>query len=564
MTADILDLNEKRLERIPPGQLAGELMRLPAKKRLELILDRPDAEAVVAAMNPNDFFYSVQELGPDDALPLLAIARTGQLDHLFDLEWWRKDTIEGAKALTWLERLARASDRKLLEWVYHVDFALIIALFKQWISTAIAPEDVDIVEARETLPPTTLDDLYFWESKYPQYDALITHMLTLIFEVNYSFFKELMNHVLYASDSEVDEQAYHFHKARLADQAIPDFYEALDIYKPVNPGDLPKKYILARAEEDLSAPSFALALLREGDLLARVLAKMNNPELVDSLQFELAALANKVVVADQLPTDSPMALRQGVEKTLAYVSLGLEIQSGGDERKAADIIGNTFLEYLFRLAQAEVAAIRGRMKKIVKSGWLAECPGGTKCLDREWYEAAENLLAKTPKILGHVSPGASGVVPREDFFRTQRDLARGSRIVDVVDAAGDLFRTLKVDLKALELSLWPEGQVRLVEDITLGVIILTAAARFLTAGAWVAAPLLVRDWPKIFPLIQPPAMDRAVMDWAYRTMPDADRRIPAEDYLISILRDYEFEMRPFSPENPPEPQLVKFLIFEKD
>ncbi len=39
MAADILDVGWKLLQNLPPRQLAGELMRLPAKRRLELILD---------------------------------------------------------------------------------------------------------------------------------------------------------------------------------------------------------------------------------------------------------------------------------------------------------------------------------------------------------------------------------------------------------------------------------------------------------------------------------------------------------------------------------------------
>ena len=91
-----------------PAQLARELMRLPAKRRLELIVERPDAQSVVAAMDANDFFHTVQEIGADDSLPLLALASLEQMNHLFDIEWWRKDTLEPAKALTWIERLGRA------------------------------------------------------------------------------------------------------------------------------------------------------------------------------------------------------------------------------------------------------------------------------------------------------------------------------------------------------------------------------------------------------------------------------------------------------------------------
>jgi hypothetical protein len=571
MAADILDLNEKRLERLSPRQLSGELMRLPAKKRLELILERPDSAAIVAALDANDFFYSVQEIGPDDALPLLALAKMDQVNHLFDLEWWRKDSLEPAKALTWLERLARASDHKLLEWLYTADFELLVSLFKQWVNVATIPDDIDLLEARDTLPSKTLDDIYFWESRYPQYEDLVAHILTILFEINYGFFKELMNSAIFAVTVEVEEQAYHFHRARLADHAIPDFYEALEIYKTPKPNEPPKTISSETADEEHTLPSFALALVPEGDLLGRVLRRIENPELAETIQLELASLSNKVVVADQLPADNTEVLRQAVEKALAYVNLGLELRSEGNLENAGKIIEDVYLEYLFRLANSEISRIKGRLRMVAEHGWIAqyskqsEYPAGIKCLDEEWLDTAEKLLGKTPKLLRKMQgEDALKSIPREDFFRTLQDLERGNRIVDVITAAGYLYKALSADPAGLALKLWEDGQIRVLEDITLGVLILTAAAQFLASGKWNVEPIALGDWPGLFPLLQPTEIDRAVMDWVFKTMPDQQTRTLAEAYLSPILRDYDFEMRPFSGQNPPEPQMVKFFLFTEN
>jgi hypothetical protein len=565
MCADILDLNERRLERLPLRQLSKELMRVPARRRIELILERPDSAAVVAALDPNDFFYFVQEIGPDDSLPLLALARVDQLDHLFDLEWWRKDSLEPAKALIWLERLAKASDHKLLEWLYNADFELLVSLCKQWITVATAPDDIDLVEARDFLPSKTLDDVYFWESTYPQYEDLLSHLLTVLFEVNYGFFKELLNHTLLTVTTDVEEQAYHFHAARLADHAIPDFFEALEIYEPPKPDESPKRTFPEPADEENPVPFFAIALVPEGDFLDRVLRRMDNRDLAQTVQWELASLCNKVVVADQIPLDNTEALRQGVEKALAYVNLGLELRSEDNVEAAGKIIEDVYLEHLFRSANSEISRITGRLHAVVQRGWLAQCPAGPRCLDGEWFEAADNLLAKTPKLLRTI-PGqnAPDGFPRPDFFRTPADIARGDFIVDVITAAGYLYDALSVDIRNIELQLWEDGQVRLLEDITLGVMILTAAAQFLTAAKWDVKPLDVDLWPQLFPKLRSAEMDRVVMDWAFACVHERQDRALTQAYLSPILRDYDFEMGSFSEQNPPEQQLVKFFLFRED
>ena len=565
MPADIVELRERRLGKLRPAQLARELMSLPAKRRLKLIVERPDAQSVVAALDVNDFFYTVQEIGADDSLPLLALASIEQMNHLFDIEWWRKDTVEPAEALTWIERFRKAGGSKLLEWLSTADFELLVSLFKRWIEVGIAPEDIDLVEAAEQLPPRTIDDLYFWESRYPQYDDLITHLLTTIFETNYGFFKELMNSVLYASTPEVEESDHQFHRARLEDHAIPDFYDALEIYRSIGPDEFALKKVSRKTDQDQPIPSFALALLSEGDLFARAASRIEDPGLLEILQFEMAALANKVIVADQLSPDNAEALGRAVEKALAYVNLGLESRSGANIEKAAEILRDNFLEHLFRLAQAEVAKIRGRLQSIVQSGWLSQCTAGIKCLDAEWFDAAEELLARTPRILKSRPGGsASGVLPAYDFFRTPQDLARGAHIVDVIGCAGDLYQLLSAHTGETGQRLWTEGLVQAPEEITLGVMVLTAAANSLISGKWRAAPLSRVVWPEVFRLLQPPAIDRAVMDWIHRSVPDRERKSFAQAYLTPILRDYDFEMRPFSGQNPPQMHLVKFFMFLDD
>ncbi|HYA41353.1 MAG TPA: DUF6178 family protein [Syntrophobacteraceae bacterium] len=565
MPTEIVELEDRRLKRLKPAQLARELMGLPAKRRMDLIVESPNAQAVVAALDANDFFHTVQEIGADDSLPLLALASIEQMNHLFDIEWWLRDTLEPAKALTWIERLWRAGGARLAEWISNADIELLVSLFQQWITVDTAPEDIDLVEAVEQLPPRTLDDFFFWESKYPQYDDLITHLLTIVFETSYGFFKELMNNVLHASAAEVEESAYKFHCARLMDRGIPDFYDAMEIYRSMRPDEFTVEKETRRADQNEPVPLFAMALLSEGDLFARIVSRIEDPALLETIQAEMAALANKVIVADRLAPDNAQALRRAVEKSLAYVNLGLELLSGADSEKAAEIVRCGFLEHLFRIAHTEVAAIRRRLRAIVQSGWLKQCPAGPRCLDGEWFEAAEELLAATPRVVKIRSGGNAAKEPLEfEFFRTPHDLARAARIVDVIGGAGRLHQLLG-GASAWDPAqrLWTGGQVSAPEDITLGVLVLMAAANFLISGKWAAEPLSRAAWPEIFPLLKPSAVEGAVLDWIRRTVRGEKRKSFAGAYLIPILRDYESEMRPFSDQNPPETHMVKFFMFSE-
>jgi len=560
MSKTVVDFTEKRLERIPPNQLNLHLMRLPARKRLELILQREDAQSVVAALAEEDFYITVKEIGADDSLPLLSLARVEQLNLLFDLEWWRKDRIQPARAIDWLEKLARANENKLLEWLYHADFELLVALFKQWLRVVLGPDDIDLTEAREQLPKNTLDDQYFWETLYPQYEDFFKQFLGVIYEVNYAFYKELMNHVIWALDVEVEEGAYRFHRGRLEDRAIPDFYDALDIYRSIAPEEVQRHKTILNEESAIPAPSFALAVVSENDLLGRAWREIKDPLLTNALQLELASLANKIVVADQLPPDVPEALRMAVDKTAAYVSLGLYLFGGEVVEAASRNLRELFLEHLFRLGHTRIMRLRNRMLLLYRRGWISRWPTKLNCLEPNWMESAELLLSKTPRLLRKPDSDRSA---REDFFRSSDDLMRGDYLVDVLESLGKIFDSLAPNPEYLQTVLWKEGHINDLADVTIGSMLWTAAARFQLQRKWEVEPLSVERWPEIFPLFGAESIEQAIHSWIDRAIGDPSAASHVEAYLAPVLMSYQQEMAPFSDANPPDPRLVKFFLFKE-
>ncbi len=506
---------------LTPRELSQQLMGLPARKRLEAVLSRPDAEAVVAALPVQDFFFFVKEIGPDDALALLALGQVEQLVHLFDLEWWDKDCIQPAKALQWLERLAQASEEKLLAWLYYADFELLTALFKKWLRVMVAPEDMDLLEASDYLPKHTIDDQYFWETQFLQFEVFLRRLLSLLFEVNQGFYRALMDHILWTSDAEMEEEAYRFARGRLEDRAIPDFYDALEIYSAISPAAIDRgKGAVALKPTDAPTPSFALALLPGDDLLSRALGTIPDPLKHDALRLELVCLANKVILADGLALDEPETLRQAMAKVAAQVNLGLELMSRGSLSNAGKILEEVFLEHLFRLAHTQTARQKHRLRNLLDRGWPASWPKGLNCLDGDWLEAAELLLQKTPRLVRPAS--RSGSAPEEDFFRTRRDLWQAGRLVDVLGVLGMLFERLSVGVpERLAERLWEQGQIHRLEDLTLGVMIWTAAARFLMAGAWKVEPIPVSQWSEAFAQLRPEVMEEAVRCWVEGILPEA-------------------------------------------
>jgi len=559
MASKIIELDEKRLERISPTELSHHLMRLPAKKRLEVILSREDAEAVVAALPDQDFYLSLKEIGAEDALSLLSLANVSQLNYLFDLEWWQKDRVLPAKAVEWLDRLARAGEEQLLKWLYDADFELLLNLFKKWIRVETVVEDVDLTEVVDRLPRNTLDDQYFWETLYPQYEDFLKRLLSLIFETSYGFYKELMNHVMWAIDAETEEQAYRFHKGRLEDHAIPDFYDAISIYTPLEKTGIGCGKQTHLELDASSPPFFALAVVSEGDLLGQALRQLRDPAVLGSIQLELAAVANKVIVADQLCHDEPENLRLAVEKTAAYVNLGLQLL-GGDALEQAQInLHEIYLEHLFRLAHSRVMTLKQRMQRLYEQGWLSRWPERLHCLDPAWMDAAEALMRRTPRIWRFAD---ARTPPREDFFRTVADLQRAAHCLDVIESLGALLDLLAPETERFRWVLWQEGQVRDLADVTITNMVFTAAANFRLDGRWQMEPISLWRWHEAFAQLGPDQIEQSIRSWLAGALQDPTVVSRIETYLHPNFSAYRDEMASFSAAHPPKPALVRFFLFK--
>jgi hypothetical protein len=371
-----------------------------------------------------------------------------------------------------------------------------------------------------------------------------------------------MNHVMWAIDTETEEAAYRFHKGRLEDHAIPDFYDAISLYSPIERSEIGcVKDIRLEQDSSTSPPFFALAVVSEGDLLGQVLRQLRDPAVTGSIQLELAAIANKVVIADQLSHDEPENLRLAVEKTAAYVSLGLQLLGGDSVENAQRNLREIYLEHLFRLAHSNVMALKQRMERLHEQGWLSRWPERLHCLDPEWMDAAEAFLRKTPRILRRADATTQ---PREDFFRTVTDLQGASHCLEVIESLGVVLDLMAPETDRLRWALWREGQVRDLADVTLTHMVFTAAANFRLEGSWQVGPISLGRWHEAFAQLGPDSLEQSIRSWLAGAIQDPTVVLRIETYLHPSFAAYREEMAPFSATNPPDPALVRFFLFKAE
>jgi hypothetical protein len=102
--------NLERDRALEPAELREARTALAAargKRRLDIILDARDPQALVRALPADELYLTIRDIGLADAAPLVPLASAAQFKVFLDLEAWTKEGFEPRRVLPWL-RAARS------------------------------------------------------------------------------------------------------------------------------------------------------------------------------------------------------------------------------------------------------------------------------------------------------------------------------------------------------------------------------------------------------------------------------------------------------------------------
>lgn len=454
----------------------NHLIYLAPEQRLKTIIESENSRELVRLLPKQDFYITVKELGALVSSPLLELASHDQLTFLFDLEWWDSQTIDIEKVCKWLELLREKAPRQLLVWLSHVDAELLVVLLKKWLIIERIPEDVDYVEASDKLPPYTLDNVFYWNTRKAEDLPLLKAIISTLFEMDQVRYFQILESVIWALPSEFEENALRMRRGRLEDQAIPDFDDAVEIYRALELKEFRNISVTKGnhhlALNDLTPSSYPLVLLPKSCALARVLEKINDSNLLDFLKIEFAALANKIIIADRLPLGQSESFKEATSKTVAYVQVGLDLLDCKTIHALYKILEMYPLESLFRLGFTQVRSLKLRARKILQEGWINNWKHGIEILPPGYKDIVIWLLESQPKCLRRLTDEKGQIT----HFSNIEDVLWTEDKLDDIESWGDLYDGLSLDYKIIEESLWENGQPGEMRDIIIDHFILTAAA----------------------------------------------------------------------------------------
>ena len=453
-----------RLARSDPKALEGRLaelalrdqlelaLRTPAPDRLDLLLHAPSPMKLARMLPDFEAYLTVREVGPHDALPLLSLASASQITHLLDLEGWRGDRFDADRAGAWAALLLEAGEPTLVRFLRSADDEMLTLLLARWACVEPIPiEDTPSIHGTGETEAGT-DRGFVTPDGHHRFRPTISEHAPAIRRIAEVFFRldpERYWRLIWATQSEVaaelEEEALRWRQRRLEEHGFPDREEALSIYAPPARRQEPAPAPPRAVEEGAVAPRTALRLLADRGPLAEALGAFAGAEREEML-FQLASVANHVLVADGADAGDPETHRASIAKAGAYVGIALAARGASTPEGAADALRRATVKELFREGYARAAELQRRALSLVRHGWASGHPRALELLDVPIRPRVLGLLGARPAYFDP-SPATGGRDYRE--FRSQEEIEETRIALEMAETLGTVFvEALRLDVES--------------------------------------------------------------------------------------------------------------------
>jgi hypothetical protein len=434
------------------------VLSLPGEQALDRIVGHPRPASLVQSFAETDLHLLIHEIGPADALPLLAMASNDQLQYLLDAETWEADHIDGAALTRWLAALMQASTERavvylmqhqqaLLEYFLACNLQLIIREHDQ--DPSLFGDDwfsLDNVFYLRIRPHAAADESL--EGLADDHASFIHAFLQQLADHDYPLFRNLLLESSVLLPAEHQEEMLRQRTVRMAEKGFLPFDEAVGIYLPLSPQALDTRRARRPETADpqearLPVARTAAGVLPDSGAFAEALAVYAASGALAPIEAEFAALCNRLAVADRRVVRQRSDLAALARKAAGYLGIGLErmavVNGDFDPARGAALIRRHYLEDFFRVACEAIWHLKRKTELWQRQSWYRQKGLRLAFWLEEGTGVIGGLLIKRPLFFDNYR---RGVLYRE--FETLADLAVTERVLNTIMALDDLLARMRI------------------------------------------------------------------------------------------------------------------------
>ncbi len=499
---ELLKLSEEKIEKaladLKFHQIYDLVLSASWEERAKLILNSPYPEGVVKNLPPQELFLTLKASSLDLAVELLSYAKGSQIQFMFDIDAWYKDRIKAERVASWIILLFNAGEDKVLEWLRIADWDFLIAVFQKFIKVYKKPDEMELIEAMDFLPSYTLDDFYFIDFKVPSLEFYFKRMIEIIREEMPETYFALMESVIWEIPAEVEERAYRWRNGRLADEGIPEYFEALDVYSYIHPRSLRKidpKYLPPVDDEYQPSINIAVYTGAEELFIFKVLDTIKDAVQIERIKRELAWIANKVIIVDNVVIDDIEQIKKSLDKVWGSLNIGLEYISKGNLEIARKLIEEHFLEDIFRLSQTVLKELRRFALSFTKSKEFD--PSILNYLDQPYQGFLKGIMVKKINEIKLFQPDKIGTDREYTIFRRINEIKMTRRYIEEAGYMAPLIEKMFGSVLSWINEVNKPGRNFDATFLTWSSLILTALSQWIYKKEFVFKALPKSAWKKI-------------------------------------------------------------------
>lgn len=462
------------------------VLLLPAEQAMAAILKHPQPAALVHSFPEEELHFLIHDIGPNDALPLIALASSRQWEYLLDMETWSRDRLSHQLATRWLQLLLRADPDRLIQWCYDEKLEYLEWYLFGNVELIIREHDQSSSDFGDGFF-TDDDTFYVRMLDYPvdtpkeerakaRRNEMLSQLLHRLSGFDHPRYQGLLLEAMSVIPAETEEELLRLRNVRLAEKGFLPFHEAIGVYQPLRRGDLAargKKVFrkIALEADRFPVPQMATAFLEGDNLFVRALKGVQEQHVIQQLQAELANLCNQVASADQAVIRARDQLKAVVSKVSGYLGIGLERMTAKSDAEreinACALLQRHLLVDIFRTGFAGALQLKWTAARWRKESWFQSQQLELTFWDEMWLGLLGGLLIDKPKFFD-----PSGSVSHYREFQTRAELAATKRGLNQVVAVDQLLQQMAPPMqpfdqvglltyKNLLLTLWARAWLKM-------------------------------------------------------------------------------------------------------
>ncbi len=206
----------------------------------------------------------------------------------------------------------------------------------------------------------------------PEMARVTRELLARLYQLDADWIRIVILQGRMQTPSEIEEDAYQNRRRRIEDLGFQDYFDAIEIYTPLQLTDpLPEKRWKKRGEPT-ELPSNVKGLGGEGPMLLFQAMSILETGQLEGLVEELFFVCNKLLSADRISPGKPSNIKHGIRKALSGINLGLSFWSEDQLGKAASGLRRHFLVSFFQLGFGQLVELRTRAADRRAGGFIPE------------------------------------------------------------------------------------------------------------------------------------------------------------------------------------------------